>query len=543
MVSSPRSQLRRKTWYTALAVASALLLFLPQTPRARALPADDTPPVVTYSITGIVGAHDWYRGSSGGNYIVVHWSVSDPEGGIIETIGCEPAIQIPGPNTGTRRTCSATSGGGTTTITTKLLKIDATPPITSASPSRSPNGAGWYRAPLSISWRGTDATSGIDSCRAPLAYSGPDTTGSSKSGSCTDLAGNSSSDSFLLKYDHVAPSTVATPSRAPNAAGWYRAPLSIGWHASDLTSGVASCSSSRTYGGPDTMGTSESGSCTDIAGNSSSTAVVIRFDATAPVTWAVPSRRPDANGWYNHPLAVRWSGSDAPAGIASCTSLAYGGPDTAGAVLAGRCTDRAGNTSGSLGFALKYDGTPPAFKALALKALDGVVKLKWRLSGATQLRISRSSRLGKSAARAVYEGVGTAFTDRRVENYVRYRYTLTAIDPAGNTVQRTAVATPLPILFAPRPGARLGRHAAPFFAWRPVPKARYYNLQLWRNGRQVGSWWPSRARLRLPSRWRYKGGSHRLERGRYAWYVWPGRGPRRLARYGPLLGTSTFVVR
>ena len=30
--------------------------------------------------------------------------------------------------------------------------------------------------------------------------------------------------------------------------------------------------------------------------------------------------------------------------------------------------------------------------------------------------------------------------------------------------------------------------------------------------------------------------------GTYTWYVWPGRGPRRAGRYGPLLGKSTFVV-
>ena len=88
MVSPPRSQLRRNAWYTALALVSAVLLLLPQPPRARAFPADDTPPIVTYSIDGIVGTNNWYRGSSGGNYIVVHWSVTDPEGGIIETVGC-----------------------------------------------------------------------------------------------------------------------------------------------------------------------------------------------------------------------------------------------------------------------------------------------------------------------------------------------------------------------------------------------------------------------------------------------------------------------
>jgi hypothetical protein len=98
------------------------------------------------------------------------------------------------------------------------------------------------------------------------------------------------------------------------------------------------------------------------------------------------------------------------------------------------------------------------------------------------------------------------------------------------------------VLWAPRPGARLGIHARPLLAWRPARRARYYNAQLWVDGRQVGSWWPARARLRLPASWSFNGKAQRLERGTYTWYVWPGRGPRKLGRYGALLGKSTFVV-
>jgi hypothetical protein len=1009
VISPPRSQLRRKAWYTALALGSAVVLVLPQAPSARVLAVpltDTTPPMVSYSVDGIDGNNNWYRGSVGGNYIVVHWTVSDPESPIISTSGCEPAIQINGPNTGTTRTCSATSDGGTTTVTTRILKIDATPPVTTAAPSRPPNSAGWYRAPLSIGWSGVDQTSGVASCRTTLNYNGPDTTGTAETGTCTDNAGNSSSDMFTVRYDTVAPNTVATPSRPPNGAGWYRAPLSIDWVGSDTTSGlaacsadlayggpdttgtpevgsctdnagnsssdtftvrydtvapntvatatrppngagwyrapvsvdwtgtdgtsgVASCRSRLTYGGPDTTGTTQTGSCTDNAGNSSSDSVVLhydatapstdatpspapnangwlrspvtitwsgidatsgiatchvpvtysgpdttgtnetgscmdnagnsfadtfvvrldrvapntdaiparppnaagwyrapvsiawngtdgmsgidscstsvtyggpdttaatrtgsctdeagnnssdslvvrydataptgvtataargadhdgwynhpvridwnggdgtsgiasctsrtysgpddananasgsctdlagnvsttslglqfdatgpavtvsatrvpdhagwytrpvgiswsgtdetsgidscstpvtysgpdsanassvggctdnagnsasppplsfRYDATAPVTGVAPGRAPDANGWYNHalriawagsdpvsgiasctsllyggpdagsaartggctdhagnastpstfrfrydatapgglgvaparppdhdgwynhPLAIRWFASDLLAGIASCTSVTYGAPDETGGRLSGRCTDRAGNPSATLLFALRYDEDAPALTALSLKGLDDAVALRWRMTGASELQITRSTGSGSAASRDVYSGTGSAFTDRKVENYVRYRYTLTAEDPAGNTVQRTASVTPLPVLYAPRQGAHLGVHARPVFAWKPAKKARYYNFQLWVDGRKAGSWWPARARLRLPARWSHDGEPQRLERGAYTWYVWPGRGSRKLGRYGALLGKSSFVV-
>jgi hypothetical protein len=194
---------RPPRWLHLLGAVLALSLLAVAMPSAAA--ADDTPPIVTYSIDGIVGLNKWYRGSTHGNFIVVRWSVSDPEGGITGTTGCDPAINIPGPNTGTTRTCSATSGGGTTAITTKLLKIDATPPTgVAASLSRGADFNGWYNHLLGIAWHGSDATSGIASCSA-VTYAGPDRAGAAIGGGCVDRAGNSASTSLSINYDATAP--------------------------------------------------------------------------------------------------------------------------------------------------------------------------------------------------------------------------------------------------------------------------------------------------------------------------------------------------
>jgi hypothetical protein len=86
----------------------------------------------------------------------------------------------------------------------------------------------------------------------------------------------------------------------------------------------------------------------------------IRIDKSAPTaTGASTSRHADANGWFNHPVAVDFAGADAVSGIASCTSLTYAGPDSAAAAMAGTCTDRAGNRSDATPFTLKYDSTAP----------------------------------------------------------------------------------------------------------------------------------------------------------------------------------------
>src|SRR5919201_5116138 len=86
---------------------------------APATTAADTGPTASWTVTGIVGTNGWYRGSSGGNYVVLHWSVSDPGNVVVSTSGCEAFIKIDGPSLGSTRTCTAyLSGGGSVSWTT-----------------------------------------------------------------------------------------------------------------------------------------------------------------------------------------------------------------------------------------------------------------------------------------------------------------------------------------------------------------------------------------------------------------------------------------
>jgi hypothetical protein len=112
--------------------------------------------------------------------------------------------------------CSATSDGGTTTVTTRLLKIDADPPTgVAGSLSRAADYNGWFNHPVTVSWHGSDATSGIAGCSA-VTYAGPDRASAPLSGRCTDRAGNSASGSASINYDATAPvlSRLAVTSRA-----------------------------------------------------------------------------------------------------------------------------------------------------------------------------------------------------------------------------------------------------------------------------------------------------------------------------------------
>jgi hypothetical protein len=278
-------------------------------------------------------------------------------------------------------------------------------------------------------------------------------------------------------------------------------------------------------------------------GVASVTTKVIKIDGRPPTrVVGSASRPPDHNGWYNHPVTVRWSGDDSVAGIAFCTSLTYDGPDRAGVTLKGSCTDAAGNRSSVSRFVLKYDDTPPRLGEIVARRFQRSVSLRWSASQHAHFLITRSPGGGGLRESVVYRGARPRFSDRAVKSGSTYRYTLTAIDRAGNTAAKTVtIAVPSP-LFAPQRGARLRSPRSILFSWEAAPNASYYNLQLWTGGEKVLSTWPSVARFRLVTPWTYAGVRRYLRPGRYIWYVWPASGPRSLGSYRPLLGSSTFFV-
>jgi hypothetical protein len=206
-------RLRRQNVSLAF-VLGAMFVVVPTAAGTGAL--DTTPPSISYTIDGITGSNGWYRGSTHGNFVVVQWTVTDPDSAVTSTTGCEAAIRIDSPNTGTTRTCSATSDGGTTSVTTKTIKVDAEPPTgVAAAARRAPDYAGWYNHPVEVDWTGSDVTSGIASCTS-LTFPGPGLTAASLAGGCTDNAGNSSSSVFALQYD-ATPPTLTDVSVQSNA--------------------------------------------------------------------------------------------------------------------------------------------------------------------------------------------------------------------------------------------------------------------------------------------------------------------------------------
>ncbi len=230
-------------------------------------------------------------------------------------------------------------------------------------------------------------------------------------------------------------------------------------------------------------------------------------------------------------------------GIASCTSTTYAGPSTTTATVSGTCTDNAGKTVTVTSAPFHYDATSPTLNVAATPG-DESIALSWQTGGdiapIVSMTVARTSS-SDSKDPVVYSGTATGFNDTNLRNGVHYTYTITAEDAAGNTATRSLQVTPAARLLSPAANARVS--TPPALTWTAVPGATYYNVQLYRGDpTKLLSLWPVRASLQLHRTWRFDGRRYHLKPGRYKWYVWPGFGKRRAARYGHMVGSGTFIV-
>jgi len=380
---------RTRPWRGFSRVVRASLVLSVAALLLGAQPVSADPAPITFAINGTVGTNGWWRGSPGGDYIVVKWTVNIPVGQIQSTSGCEVGgVRVDGPTTGTTRTCTVTLvDNSQVSTTTSPLMIDNTPP-----------------------------------------------------------------------------------------------------------GGVS----------------------------------------------ASAARGPDANGWYNHAVAINWTGTDATSGLASCTSLAYSGPDSAGAGVSGGCTDVAGN-SASTPFGFKYDATPPQLSSVSVRSNDGADILRWKSTSPNDVAAVTRVARGSQKVLPVFSGTGNGFVDKKIQDGVEYTYSLHTTDQAGNaSASRNVVAFPKVVSLG-KIGYTPRASKQPILSWPARSGASYYHVQLFRNGKRILAAWPLTTQLALHAQWRWAGHQYRLTPAKYAWFAWAGFGARAAARY-KALGHSTFIV-
>ncbi len=300
-------------------------------------------------IAGTAGSNGWYVSD-----VTVDTQGSDGQGSVTctanQVVSSEGTTQVNG---------SCTNEAGLTTNASTLnVMIDKTGPSASlAVIAGTPGSNGWYLSDVTVDTDGSDNISGPVTCTADQIISAEGTT--LVNGSCSNQAGLSTDATPLsVMIDKSGPSaSLAVTSGTLGSNGWYVSDVTVDTAGSD-SQGPVTCTADQVISAEGT--TAVNGSCTNQAGMTTDAAPLsVMIDKTAPTNLTGQAARPaDSNGWYNHAVMVSFTGQDALSGIASCSSTNYNGPDSAGALVSGSCTDNAGNSANG-SFSLQYDATAP----------------------------------------------------------------------------------------------------------------------------------------------------------------------------------------
>jgi hypothetical protein len=287
---------------------------------------------------------------------------------------------------------------------------------------------------------------------------------------------------------------------------------------------------------------------TDAAGNTGQDSYTWTIETKAP-TAAVSSGPPALSN--NRSATIAFS-ADEPSSFQCqldggsflpCSSPAsYHGLGDGAHTFAVRATDAVGNSSTSSSYGWTIDATAPE-TTLGSRPRSGTTTVSATFTFSANEAVRFECKLDATAFASCVSPRSYAGLRRSAHSFE-----VRAIDAAGNADATPAVhrwtiaaaprrAKAASALLAPRPGARVT--SPPLLLWRRVPRASFYNVQLYRGRVKVLSAWPTRPRLQLRARWTYRGRQRKLSAGTYRWYVWPASSAN---RYGRLLGQSTFRV-
>jgi probable HAF family extracellular repeat protein len=235
--------------------------------RAAGLRIDLGAPVLSASRVPIAAATGWVN-----EPVTVSFSASDALSGVAANACTAPVvIGTDGANQSALGVCRDLAGNAGEMLLAAIA-IDRTPPTATARASAAPNGAGWYREPVTVSFAGTDSLSGsgLAGCSAPLSVA-DEGRAVAASGTCRDVAGNTSPVAALeINLDRTAP----TISASLSGTGSYRrgAAATLTYTCGDALSGVATCASANGPSGG-ALPTEQTGKFTrtinaaDVAGN------------------------------------------------------------------------------------------------------------------------------------------------------------------------------------------------------------------------------------------------------------------------------------
>jgi WD40 repeat protein len=286
---------------------------------------------------------------------------------------------------------------------TFTVRIDRTPPRITATLSPPWPSSGWYTTDVTVSFQCEDALSGVASCSSPVTVS-QEVKGLEVRGEAVDKAGNRAERTVTVNLDKTKPQlTLGEPQGTLGSEGWYRTDVVVPYTATDNLAGFSG--GQRQLQG--SVRSSGEGSAVkvrvrveDLAGNATEAeAGPFKVDQTPPTIRAAVNPQPNAQGWNNTDVTVRFECSDALSGLVSCTPQEERVTSEGEHRIEGRAEDRAGNVR-TTSVTVRLDKTPPTG---SLTINDGaattgstIVTLKIQandnLSGVAQMRFSNDGR-------------------------------------------------------------------------------------------------------------------------------------------------------
>jgi hypothetical protein len=305
---------------------------------------DKTAPSITASRVTPANSYGWNNTD-----VTISYIASDALSLLNATSPANGSFTFTAEGAGQSHTFTVTDlAGNSASDSVSDVNIDKTAPIATATPAPAANTNGWNNTDVTVTFAGTDALSGIDSCQDPTVLS-TEGANQSASGSCTDKAGNSApvATASGINIDKTAPTITGGRLPVANAFGWNNSDVTATYEATDALSGFAGW----TYGNGSHTFTAEGAgqsytfAGTDKAGNSASATVSdINIDKTAPILAPVVTPSPVI---LNGTATATPNATDMLSGIQnqSCPAVSTGsvGPQT----LTCTATDKADNVGSS----------------------------------------------------------------------------------------------------------------------------------------------------------------------------------------------------
>ena len=335
---------------------------------------DTKAPILTAgSPTGTRGDNGWYTSD-----VSVGYSATDTGGSGMVSGDSSFTLQTSGEGSSVALAGRATmtvsdQAGNTATIPAASFKVDKTAPVISGTDVTDPT---WRNTDLSKSFTASDGVSGLASAGdANFTLIASDESASASSPTVVsktvkDAAGNVATRSVSALIDKTKPVLKrGTATGDLHDTGWYWTKVDVPFTASDGLSGLASDGdasftvSTSGEGAQAPLGTKV---VKDRAGNVASTDdedgdKTFKVDLNDPTIQPVPSRQPNANGWFTAPFQVDWTVADGNgSGVSAVPAKKWDTGDTDSGLLSATVTDAAGRTSQPGEYAFKYDATKPS---------------------------------------------------------------------------------------------------------------------------------------------------------------------------------------